>query len=193
MISRDHETTASTHSTSTSVISCKSGASGELNPNLSSVELNKKQFVGQGCKRFITTGQLATRGSHSITQHIKTSATPTFVMLNNHICFCIPFLSSPHFCTSFQLQGSLKAALSNTPHISVADFKSLNNYSISGHALKLACYLIVGCHQWGTHLQCLSEVTCAELKALLPLRCDHPGILWRIFIMQNTTSAVPYS
>lgn len=62
-------------------------------------------------------------------------------------------------------------------HVSVAGFESLNNYSMPGHALNLAYYLIVSCHLWGTHLQCLSEVTCAELKALLLLRCDNVGIL----------------
>lgn len=156
-------------------------------------QLNKKPVVGQGCKSLIKAGQLATRGSHSITQQIEVSAIPTFVMLNNPASApALPF-SPSHVFVPFSLPGGLRATLNNMPRISVAGFKSLNNYSMSGHALKLVCYLKVSCHPWGTHLQCLSEVTCAELKARLLLRHDNAGILWRISIMQNTRSAVPYS
>jgi len=111
-------------------------------------------------------GQLATRASHSITQQIEVSAiltlqcwaTPHLLL---HSLFLLPtFLYLP------LLRGRSQTTLNNMTHTSVAGFKSLNSYRMSGHALNLACYLTVGCHLWGTHLQCLSEVTCAELKAL---------------------------
>lgn len=122
-------------------------------------------------------GQLAARGSHSITQRTEVSAIPTFVTLNNPASAPAPRFSPSHiFVPSLLLVEGLKSTLDNMAHTSAAGFESLNNYSMSGRALNWICCLIVSCHLEGTHVQYFSEVICAEIKRLLLLMHDNVGV-----------------
>lgn len=170
MIGRDHEPTASVVPVPLRTVQTPL-PSPELHNEMAEVnwtqtcllyQLNKKHVVGQGCKILVNAGQLATRGSHSITQQTEVSTIPTFVILNNPAsALALPF-SPPHvFIPSLLRRKGLKSTLNNMGHISVAGFESLNKYSASGHALQPARYLTVSWHPWGTHLQRLSEVPCA--------------------------------
>lgn len=109
--------------------------------------------------------------------------------LNNRHCSRTPF-SSPIFVPSAPPGEGIKSTLNNMAHIAVVGFESLNYYNTLSHALKFSCCLIISeLPSWGTHL----HIAVKELKALLLLRHDNTGLLWRICITQNTVSAVPYS
>lgn len=113
MIRRDHETTASVAPGHLQAVQAPL-PSAELHNEMPEVnwtqtwhlhQLNKKHAVGQGCKILINAGQLATRGSHSITQQIEVSAIPTFIILNNPAsALALPF-PPPHVFIPSPLWG----------------------------------------------------------------------------------------